>query len=68
VVTRRRIKNNRLATASWSWAFASLTHSAGARRHYDWRRIAGARRSAALRHVSNRFLGQLHHCLATGES
>jgi hypothetical protein len=30
--------------------------------------IAGDRRSAALRHLSNRFLGQLHHCLATGES
>jgi hypothetical protein len=28
----------------------------------------GERHSAALRHLSNRFLGQLHHCLATGKS
>jgi transposase len=68
VITRRRIKNDRLATASWTWAFASLTHSPGARAHYDRRRAAGDRHSAALRHLSNRFLGQLHHCLATGKS
>jgi transposase len=68
VVTRRRIKNDRLATASWIWAFASLTHSPGARKHYDRRRTAGDRHSAALRHLSNRFLGQLHHCLATCKS
>jgi hypothetical protein len=27
VITRRRIKNDRLASAGWTWAFASLTHS-----------------------------------------
>jgi hypothetical protein len=26
----------------------------------------GDRHAAALRHLSNRFLGQLHHCLTTG--
>jgi hypothetical protein len=68
VITRRRIKNDRLATASWIWAFASLTHSPGARKHHDRRRTAGDRHAAALRHLSNRFLGQLHHCLVTGQN
>ncbi len=67
VITRRRIKNDRLATAGWTWAFASLTHSPGARAHYDRRRMAGDRHAAALRHLFNRFLGQLHHCLTTGQ-
>ena len=52
---------------SWNWAFSSLTHSPGARKHYDRRRVAGDRHSAALRHLSNRFLGQLRHCLTTGK-
>jgi transposase len=67
VITRRRIKNDRLASAGWTWAFASLTHSPGARAHYDRRRAAGDRHAAALRHLFNRFLGQLHHCLTTGQ-
>jgi hypothetical protein len=65
VITRRRIKNDRLAAAGWTWAFASLTHSPGARDHYDRRRTAGDRHAAALRHLFNRFLSQLHHCLTT---
>ena len=60
VITRRRIKNDRLATASWIWAFASLTHSPGARAHDD-------RHAAALRHLSNRFIGRLHHCVNRGK-
>jgi len=67
VITRRRIKNDRLASAGWTWAFASLTHSPGARAHYDRRRAVGDRHAAALRHLSNRFLGQLHHCLTVGQ-
>jgi hypothetical protein len=67
VITRRRIKNDRLATASWIWAFASLTHSPGARAHYDRRRAAGDRHASALRHLSNRFIGQLHHCVNKGK-
>ena len=67
VITRRRIKNDRLATASWIWAFASLTHSPGARAHDDRRRAAGDRHAAALRHLSNRFIGRLHHCVNRGK-
>ena len=60
-------KNDRLATAGWVWAFASLTHSSGARAHYDRRRSRGDRHAAALRHLFNRFLGQLYHCLNVGK-
>jgi transposase len=64
-VTRRLVKNNRLAAAGYTWAFAALTASPGARAHYDRRRDAGDRHAAALRNLHSRFLGCLHHCLAT---
>lgn len=38
-------------------------HRPGARAHYDRRREAGARHTAAQRNLFNRFLGCLHHCL-----
>jgi transposase len=63
-VTRRLVKNNRLAAAGYTWAFAALTASPGARAHYDRRRDAGDRHAAALRNLHGRFLGCLHHCLA----
>jgi transposase len=66
-VTHRRVKNNRLATAGYTWAFAALTASPGARAHYDRRKDAGDRHSAAQRNLFNRLLGCLHHCLATGQ-
>jgi transposase len=66
-VTHRRIKNNRLAAAGYSWAFAALTASPGARAHYDRRKDAGDRHGAAQRNLFNRLLGCLHHCLATGQ-
>jgi transposase len=66
-VTHRRVKNNRLATAGYTWAFAALTASPGARAHYDRRRDAGDRHTAAQRNLFNRLLGCLHHCLATGQ-
>ena len=34
-VTRRHVKNNRLAQAGYIWAFSALTASPGARAHYD---------------------------------
>ena len=66
-VLHRRIKNNRLADAGYTWAFAALTASPGARAHYDRRRQAGDRHAAAQRHLFSRLLGYLHHCLATSQ-
>jgi transposase len=66
-VTHRRVKNNRLAAAGYTWAFAALTASPGARAHYDRRRDAGERHTAAQRNLFSRLLGCLHHCLATGQ-
>jgi transposase len=66
-VTRRRIKNNRLNAAGYSWAFSALTASPGARAHYDRRRDDGDRHAAAQRNLFGRLLGCLHHCLTTGQ-
>jgi transposase len=67
VVTHRHIKNRRLAAAGSIWALASLRASPGARRHFDARRAAGDWNRQAQRHLFNKFLGQLHHCLHTGQ-
>lgn len=67
LVLHRRVKNHRLASAGYNWAFASLTNSAGARQHYDRRRTRGDGHAAALRNLYNRFLGQLYYCLASGQ-
>ncbi len=64
IVMHRRVKNQRLAHASHLWASA-LTASPGAHAHYQRRRTAGDGHTAALRHLSNRLLGCLHHCLQT---
>jgi transposase len=66
-VTRRHVKNNRLASVGYLWAFSALTASPGARRHYDRRKHAGDRHAAAQRNLFGRLLGCLHHCLATGQ-
>jgi transposase len=66
-VTRRYVKNNRLAAAGYIWAFAALTASPGARAHYDRRRGKGDRHAAAERNLFGRLLGCLHHCLQTGQ-
>jgi transposase len=65
LVTHRRVKNQRLATAGYQWAFAALTASPGARGHYQRRRAAGDAHTAALRNLFNRLLGCLHYCLQT---
>jgi transposase len=65
LVTHRRVKNQRLATAGYQWAFAALTASPGANAHYQRRRAAGDAHAAALRNLFNRLLGCLHHCLQT---
>jgi len=65
-ILHRRVKNQRLAATGYHWAFAALV-SPGARAHYDRRRTIGDHHSAALRNLFNRLLGQLHHCLHTGQ-
>jgi transposase len=67
VVTHRHIKNRRLAAVGAIWTLASLRSSPGARRHFDVRRVAGDWNRQAQRHLFNKFLGQLHHCLQTGQ-
>jgi len=66
-VTRRHVKNNRLAAAGYIWAFSAITASPGARAHYDRRRDAGDRHAAAQRNLFSRLLGCLHHCLLSGQ-
>ena len=68
VITHRRIKNNRLAAVGYTWAFMAMTNSPPARAHYQQRKNAGDGHPAALRHLFNRLLGQLHHCLQTGQT
>jgi transposase len=67
-VTRRRTKNNRLAAVGYSWAFTAAARPSPAREHYLRRRDRGDGHPAALRHLFNKMLGQLHHCLATGQA
>jgi transposase len=66
-VTHRKVKNNRLAAAGYTWAFSALTASPGARAHYDRRRDDGDRHAAAQRNLFGRLLGCLHRCLITGQ-
>jgi transposase len=67
VVLHRYIKNRRLAAVGPIWALAALRHSPGARRHYDARRATGDWNRQAQRHLFNKLLGQLHHCLQTSQ-
>jgi transposase len=64
-VHHRRVKNQRLAAAGYVWIFGALP-SPQVKEHYDRRRARGDRHTAAMRHMFNRLLGCLHHCLATG--
>ena len=64
----RRVKNQRLAAVGYSWAFSAISASPGARAHYDRRRTAGDRHTAAQRNLFNRLLGCLHHCLRTRQT
>jgi transposase len=66
IITHRRVKNDRLASVGFTWAFSALIASPGARIHYDRRRTTGDRHAAALRHLFNRFLGCLYHCIQHG--
>jgi transposase len=66
-VFTRRVKNQRMASHGYLWAFSSLTASPGARAHYDRRRAAGDTHTRAERNLYNRLLGMAHHGLATGQ-
>lgn len=67
-ITRRRIKNDRLAAAGWIWAFGAATHCQSAGEHYRRRRELGDRHAAAQRNLFNRLLGQLYYCLQVGQT
>ncbi|MBF6191360.1 IS110 family transposase [Nocardia sp. CDC186] len=67
-ITHRRIKNDRLIAAGWVWAFTASSKCRPARQHYLRRRANGDRHAAALRHLLNKMLGQLHHCLQFRET
>ena len=63
-ITHRHIKNNRLATVGWMWAPSPPPRTAQPPRdHYRRLREHGDRHAAANRHLLNKLLGQLHHCL-----
>ena len=67
-ITRRMVKNNRLAAVGFVWAFAAIPQPGPTKDHYNRRRAHGDGHAAALRHLFNRMLGQLHHCLQTGQT
>jgi hypothetical protein len=67
VVLHRHIKNRRLAAVGPIWALGSLRASPGTRPHYNARRATGDWNHQAQRHLVNKFLGQLHRCLQTGQ-
>jgi transposase len=65
VVVARMACNHFLRQALLRWAFCSLIRSAWARQFYDQHRQAGKTHFMALRALANRWLGILHHLLAT---
>jgi Transposase IS116/IS110/IS902 family len=67
-ITHRRIKNDRLAAVGWVWATYAAINPGPARGHYRRRRENGDRHAAALRHLFNKMLGQLYHCLQTRQT
>ena len=64
-VSLRRVKNDRLAATGYLWSLCTLTRSPGARTHYDHRRETGDWNASALRHLNNKLIGCLYHCLQT---
>ncbi|WP_406300097.1 IS110 family transposase [Embleya sp. NBC_00888] len=66
-VGRRMVKNDRLNHAGYLWSFAALNASEGANAHYRARRERGDWHAAGLRHLFNRMIGRLFHCLQRRE-
>jgi transposase len=63
VVVKRHAYNHYLGGAVHQWAFCSLSLSPWAREFYDSKIAAGQSCHAALRALSNRWVGILWHCL-----
>jgi transposase len=66
-VGRRFIKNDRLISTGFLWAFSALRASPGADAHYRRRRERGDWHAQAQRNLFNRMIGQLYHCLQSGQ-
>ncbi|WP_055530107.1 IS110 family transposase [Streptomyces graminilatus] len=66
-VVHRTVCNRALKATVHQWAFGALTRSPGCRALYDARRQRGDGYAAALRHVGNRLLSGLHHCVRTDQ-
>lgn len=62
----RYARNKRLGDAAQQWAFSSMRGSAGATAYYRQLRARGTGHHAALRQLSNGWVGILHGCLKTG--
>jgi hypothetical protein len=67
-IAHRHVKSNRLAAVGFVWAFVASGCQGPTRAHYLARRDHGDRHAAALRHLYNRMLGQLYHCLQTSQT
>ena len=65
VVSHRQVKNRRLNAVGPIWTLTILRSSTGAREHYQRRRDRGDWHRQAQRHLFNRLLGCLWHCLQT---
>ncbi|MDT5323647.1 MAG: hypothetical protein QOF25_799 [Mycobacterium sp.] len=66
-ITHRHVKNHQLAAVGFVWAFIAAGCDGPTRAHNLARRDHGDRHPAALRHLYNRMLGQLYHCLQTDQ-
>ncbi|MFE3986408.1 transposase [Nocardia tengchongensis] len=64
-ISHRRIKNDRLAAVGWGWATTLVVLPGPGQLHYRRRRDHGDRHAPAVRHLFNKMLGQLYHCLQT---
>jgi hypothetical protein len=62
------VKNDPLNAVGFLWALAAMPRPGPAKDRHDRRRARGDRHAAALRHLFNRMLGQLYHCLHTGQT
>ncbi|MCX0272949.1 IS110 family transposase [Nocardia zapadnayensis] len=67
-ITHRRIKNDRLAAVGWVWGTTLVVLPGPGQQHYRRRRDHGDRHAPAVRHLFNKMLGQLYHCLQTGQT